>query len=112
MIELDYDETLSLLNRAVAEKGEDYTADDQYFKDGQPHCIVGHVLAYKGLDINSSEYEGEFPYEGMAVHEIRTLYCDEKAMHLLTLVQEYQDEGWYWGEAVNDAKIGTESEDW
>lgn len=112
MIELEYDETVALLDRAVAEMGEDHTAGDQYFKDGQPHCIVGHVLAYKGLDINSSEYGGEFPYEGVAVHGIRTLHCDEKSIDLLTRVQNLQDEGWYWGNAVKDAKIEAESVDW
>lgn len=112
MIELEYDETVALLDRAVAEMGEDHTAGDQYFKDGQPHCIVGHVLAYKGLDINSSEYGGEFPFEGAAVDEIRMLHCDDKSMELLTRVQDFQDEGWYWGNAVEDAKIETESVNW
>lgn len=108
MIELEYDEAVALLDRAVAEQGEEHLAEDHYFKDGEPHCIIGHVLAYKGLDINSSEYEGEFPYEGVGVHRIRGLRCDGRTSRLLSLAQEYQDQGRYWGDAVADAKRKTE----
>lgn len=108
MIELEYDEAVALLDRAVAEQGAEHTAGGIYFEEGRPHCIVGHVLAYKGLDINSDEYEGEFPYENTEVQEIPTLVADEKTMKLLATAQECQDTGGYWGDAVQEAKRVTE----
>lgn len=107
MIELEYDEAVALLDRAVAEQGEDHRADDQYFKGGQPHCIIGHVLAYKGLDVNTPEYGGEFPYEGREVQDLKLLYCDGRTRELLLRAQEYQDQGRYWGDAVREAKRET-----
>lgn len=48
----DYDQTLALLQRAVAEKGEDYSPRGCFYYDEmrEPKCIVGHVLSYIDTD--------------------------------------------------------------
>lgn len=105
LIKLGYDEALALLKRAVAEQGEDHRAADHYFENGQPHCIVGHVLSYKGLDVCTPEYDGEFPFEGRSIGELPVFeWEDQRTRLLLVKAQDYQDCGRYWGDAVREAE--------
>lgn len=71
-----HDETLELLNAAVAKKGEDYVYGSDlvinqfgrpgpschYAWDGKPDCIVGHVLASVGVSLAELHY-GDSPSE-------------------------------------------------
>lgn len=105
-------ETLALLNRAVAEKGEDYrypkgfapfSTDDNlclYRRTDtlQPACIVGHVLSY--LDVLDEAEEGTAA-DDLGV--VRSLF-DSRSQNLLTYVQNHQDEGITWGEAVERSR--------
>jgi hypothetical protein len=57
-IVIDTNRAIKLLEKAVAEKGEDYidprssgVGGCKYVVDGAPSCIVGHVVAYAKPDI-------------------------------------------------------------
>lgn len=115
--ELDYGQAVVFLEKAVAEKGPDFTyhtrelneheratwyaSDDMveegclYFDNGQPSCIVGHVLSYMGYD--------NAPEGAPAQIALTTLgiAMDDETRRLLTDVQRRQDNGIPWGEAVN-----------
>jgi hypothetical protein len=113
-IKITFDEAVELLDRAVAEKGEDYIyprsageAECLYVEDGQPSCIVGHVLFWKGLTLERIE-----SIEGMsafALNDYDWLDLDEKAEALLWKTQSRQDSGVPWGRAVAEAKAETAS---
>lgn len=103
-LKLSYDEALELLNKAVEDKGEDYIYLPPgrdgcvYFNKGKPSCIVGHVLAAKGVkstDLNSA-------YNGSGVTTL-DIAEDERASLLLIQAQLTQDGGEPWGEAVKTA---------
>lgn len=119
MIELGLARTKELLAEAVALKGEDYvyttpegdkgSEDYQpvclYVHGDQPGCIVGHVLHAAGVPLdNLGRYEGDD-----ATVAIRTLIDDETIAsdltvgRLLRAVQDRQDSGIPWGQAVQQA---------
>jgi hypothetical protein len=109
MITLTYDEAVALLNRAVQEKGEDYVyempdgIDGQcmYVVDGAPSCIIGHVYAYAGGDL-----ELLHQCEGVGASVLRdqgVLFADERTLGLLRRAQMRQDSGDSWGVAVEVA---------
>lgn len=106
MRELSYKETKRLLERAVEDKGGDYVyrgADDeggcQYFKEGKPSCLVGHVLNYLGVSPDQVT-EGE-----TAGDELKLLgfELDSRTELLVNKAQRKQDLGYYWDEAVRSA---------
>jgi hypothetical protein len=107
---LSYEEALDLLNRAIAEKGADYvyqrTADDDscaYFKNGEPSCIVGHVLAYKGVT------QEDLPEnKNTAIVIALRIAQDDRTERLLDSAQSYQDTGTPWGDAVKSALEDTQ----
>ena len=109
---IEYAEAVELLQRAVAEKGADYVYDPDsanpgsygcaYFQqDGTPSCLVGHVIAYKGLTKgllgvwNGSDVD--------LLVERGFLDLDERAQWLLANAQNLQDNGKSWGEALDGA---------
>jgi hypothetical protein len=103
---LSYDEALELLYRAIAEKGPDYVYEKTstglgscaYFIDNQPSCIVGHVLAYKGVKPEDLPGRSNTAQIGaLAVGE------DSRTNYLLDMAQVYQDRGVPWGQAVENA---------
>lgn len=101
-------EALDLLERAVQEKGEGHTYNQErhagncyYFEPDsrEPGCIVGHVLSYVGFtaeDAANLEIENkavrrfDFPAPGIAA--------------VLGAAQHSQDDGHTWGEALSDAR--------
>jgi hypothetical protein len=103
---LNYKEAVELLNRAVAEKGEDFvypanrsdpnTPACVYFAEGAPSCIIGHVLAYKGVP--AEKMEGD-PINAAPVVSLHIAQDDSTAC-LLIDAQINQDAGIPWGEAV------------
>jgi hypothetical protein len=109
---LTYDEAVELLERAVKDRGKDYTYPAEllgtncvYFKNGQPSCIVGYVLSYKGVreeDLDS--YENGSSVDGLEITG------DHRAAVLLEWVQAYQDQGISWGESVELAVIRANKE--
>lgn len=113
--EITEQETEKLLANAVADRGEDfvypeewkYGADCQYFlPDGKPACIVGHVLDQLGLtqtNISSVGVYGQlFPAVQINEHLAHTgIAFTKDAVDLLVFVQNRQDRGVPWGDAVD-----------
>lgn len=111
-----YDETLAELRKIVAEKGEDFVyygnPDDQddiscyYVKDGQPDCIVGHLLVNLGVELELLDHN-----DGIGQGFARTVLADlknyvsfdEKTVSLLAAAQIYQDRHETWGESLQKA---------
>jgi hypothetical protein len=114
-------EVVELLNRAVAEKGADYEypragGECFYFEpDGTPSCLIGNVLAQKGVkledfvviedgqpwDLNS----GESVFSLDAYGFIKTT---GETQDILTRAQRMQDDGYSWGEALDLATMGVD----
>lgn len=116
---LDGKGAIGLLRLVVFEKGADFVYEKVSrdgvllcvnFSDGQPSCIVGHVLANLGvsgevadrLDISGSYTPGEVA----TVLEKRKYewQLDDDAVGILYTAQGRQDEGASWGEALADAE--------
>lgn len=110
---MDVNETLELLERAVAEKGPDHVYQQhtevgdgdgamcRYANpDGTPDCIVGYVLSYVGL-LGS----GAHLWEGLAgsLLVVQKNFTVE-AIQILLEAQITQDNGKPWGEALEAAK--------
>lgn len=112
-----YEETLRALNETVREKGYKHTYQRRGVVgycynvwQGQPDCIVGHVLIRLGVpiewfDVDSRENDG--------VGDVcKALYLqdlfefEEDAKDLLGYTQAAQDNGTPWGEAVTRAHLG------
>lgn len=105
------EEALELLRRAVDERGEDHVAERyvtapevencRYFSPtGEPDCIVGHVLHYKGAT------PSEVP-EFVGVHTLVTrgvLLAPEGVVAVLAEAQGTQDVGKSWGCALDCAE--------
>lgn len=105
---------MSLLERAVAEKGEDYIYDRYemgscaYFVGGKPACIVGHVFHYKGMTAEQfKRLADEDGYPNTArvrvLAETGLIDTDDSTLRLLDLVQLAQDDGNTWGVSLAEA---------
>lgn len=122
-IELTYDRAVELLDRAVAEKGEEYVyeipyspGECAYFHDERPGCIVGHVLAYAGLERDDLRGRESLTFPGAlrgdlnvmagpdSLAEYGVLSADDRTVTLLAEAQSKQDEGTPWYDAVEVAK--------
>jgi hypothetical protein len=115
---LTYDEAVSLLDRAVAEKGADYVYPDdekqgnkfgfpqcQYrTEDDKPSCIIGYVGNYLGVLDQFSEGE-----PGVSVLRDAGYTFDYRTDDLLNEAQSQQDAGMPWGKSVDAAKAFAES---
>lgn len=120
---IDVNETLELLERAVAERGEDFLYPTKHVDDGAwrgngtsnshstacryaradnraPACIVGQVLAYRGLLDLERIREGVDAREQVVIMERFT----PTAIDILAEAQGLQDTGATWGEALGGAR--------
>jgi hypothetical protein len=104
-----------LIEGAVALKGEDYvyprreTSEDEigwggcdYIRDGQPSCIVGHVLVAAGVDPTALSLE-----EGQSAWTVTARLLPEWGTDIqraLDSAQSAQDQGMTWGEALEAFK--------
>lgn len=107
-----YEDVLPIIKAIVEAKGPDYVYEkvndrcvylDQF---GNPSCLVGYFLAYQSLiyhlaphqyeDEGASNVLGTLDYEEIASF-------DEDATDFLQVVQEKQDSGVPWGQAVEFA---------
>lgn len=120
---LSFDEANTLLDQFVTEKGADYVYPgagfacvyfERDYSDSPPltldhtivpSCIVGHVLAAKGVEYSDLEREGT---ESNNVAGVLHEQADSKTKTLLAWAQEYQDEGVPWGRAVAKAREDVE----
>lgn len=110
---LKTDEVTKVLDRLVAEKGDiafNSRESGCYYRtpEGEPLCIVGHVLAelepeffqalnterngLNGTNFDALSYEGEY------------VTAQEHARILLVEAQFHQDNGLTWAESVERAK--------
>jgi hypothetical protein len=123
MIELTWTKVNELLDAAVAEKGADYVYQDpdgrrggevdedgcpaavtcRYVHGDKPGCIVGNVLHRAGVSLSAlRDEEGVGAYNSM----FERLYVSmpTHASDLLAHVQDRQDVGVPWGDAVREAR--------
>lgn len=121
-----YEETLAMLKSAVALKGEDfvyygdpdncYDSACYYVKNGEPDCIVGHVLVEVGVKPEDLSFGGRYGH-GFAGSVVSMLEEDGvvafpgKAKALLISVQSRQDVHRPWGESLANAKLVVEGDD-
>jgi alkylhydroperoxidase/carboxymuconolactone decarboxylase family protein YurZ len=123
---LSYEDAVLGLKKALAVKGEDYVYERPTFElndgitinacayftpEGQPSCIVGHVMADLGHTIDdlaeTVTMAGDHTFNtgstaGM-VMDYLGYEIDEKTRSLLSIAQDYQDSGNPWGHAVETA---------
>jgi len=130
---------LDLLERAVNEKGADYidpNASDGLGScayadmEGNPLCIVGHVLSYAGMELTPGVlvdpqeagmyYDEDYDKERLANYAFGTgrgvgmLYANDDdvilpatdwdVIDILAVAQKVQDNGKSWGAALAEAK--------
>jgi hypothetical protein len=110
-VEISLDEAKGLLSRAVEEKGDLYTyeqVDNQclYFnpETKAPSCLVGHVLAYKGITfdgLDASEANNSTDVHDLV--EAGVIRTNLETEYLLSLAQDQQDSGATWGRALKTA---------
>jgi hypothetical protein len=113
-VEITLDEAKELLARAVKEKGDNFVYQPirtsghpqcAYFtpEDGAPSCLVGHVLAYKGLTHEDLDATNSGVTEVQDLVEEGHIRVDNETLALLTVAQVEQDQGQTWGRAVEEA---------
>lgn len=97
-------EARELLTRAVEEMGAEYVYPDpghcRYFNDdGTPSCLVGHVLAYKGVAAVTfaDRIDNETTVDGLRSW---MLTADDRTARALRAAQAKQDSGEDWGTAL------------
>jgi len=106
------EQAIELLERVVADAGQDYiyptyATSCVYVKDGAPSCIVGKALALAGIDLDLIAQLDGHNDEVVSAYAIPTYFPDlvsVEVAELLQVVQNHQDNGWTWGEALADAK--------
>jgi hypothetical protein len=126
-VEITKAEAEELLARAVKERGKRHVYRHPvvpgygelcvYFnpEDGAPSCIVGHVLAYKGLSLDSL-VQGDINLNTYAavgtLIDLDVIKVDSETQALLEIAQSEQDSGMPWGRAVKEARetCGTRAE--
>jgi hypothetical protein len=114
-VEITLDEAKALLARAVEERGADHvykmlTIDDAalcaYFDPATkaPSCIVGQVLAYKGVTYDDMFAQDKNVYASAGtLIDTKFVKADNETRALLEIVQSEQDAGMTWGRAVEEA---------
>jgi hypothetical protein len=115
-VHLTLDLAKQLVERAIAEKGEDYVylppggrvgepcLNWHLQPDGQmvPGCIVGHVWHYLGFT-NEDTGQGDAKHVLGYLEGYDHLTYTEDAADFLYAVQDQQDRGVPWGEAYKEA---------
>lgn len=116
-IDITYDKALEALNAAVAERGADFVYPDeerhegvtcQYRKpDGTGSCIVGMALILLGVpaeEIPAWGTPGQSSFDLLwELRERGIITFDRAASDLFSEVQDRQDCGTPWGQAVTEA---------
>jgi hypothetical protein len=114
---LTRDKAIELLERAVAEKGEDFVYTSpvrgsgvcQYIDDSNnPSCIVGHAFKYLSDELGNHDIFAELnEHEGSSAHDIVLpgVTITPKASMVLAIAQDVQDSMEYtWGNALERAR--------
>lgn len=95
---------LRLMEAMVNKMGEEYVYDAEdgchYVREGQPSCIVGHVLAEAGVPLDMiQQHEGR---SALVMVPDLTSWGDKHAPIILALdeAQHAQDHGNTWGDVL------------
>lgn len=113
MLTLDF--AKEVIRAKVEEYGTKHFVKDRYAVNGEPHCIVGRVLAEYGVPVEELERIEEMPAYSLAkgqnmwssttkgyVHKDGlNIEIEPEALLLLNKVQESQDELNNWSETLN-----------
>lgn len=104
-VDLSLDDAKTLLAGAVEKKGREfrYTRTTPTYFDpetGECSCLVGYVLAEKGITSLPPDLNGADVY---ALVRCGVLRVDEETQHLLETAQTEQDQGQTWGGALDEA---------
>lgn len=110
-----FDETVGLL-REIIRGNEEFVYRDTskgdwsqcvYQKDGEPSCLVGHLLHRLGVTVEMlSDFDGWGYCAVTAILDLRAqglMEFDQRSELLLSLVQRKQDNGITWGAALEDS---------
>lgn len=106
MREVGRNEVLDLLTEVVAEAGPDfvYKSPGQYCRyeyKGQPSCLVGRVLNRLGVPVEAlAGLDEDYPAVNDVDFVSLGLSLPDDAVIALQAVQEWQDEGNKWGDAL------------
>ena len=117
MIEMNYDETVTILSDIVEEFGPETVYQKKgegrcvYTHNGQPDCLVGKFLARVGVPIERLE-AADKPHGATtsadtlleALEMEGVLRVDRLAHYLLAEVQYRQDGSEAWGDALRQAQ--------
>lgn len=99
-VRIDYTEAVSLLFRAVAERGGQHRAVGRYFNSaGAPDCLIGVVLSYKGITAARIGPGNNCQAVG-ALAEAGIIDVADDTLILLSIAQVCQDRGVEWGEIL------------
>lgn len=117
---IDVDGALALLDRALADHGEDHIYSDgpsnircTYAYEGRPSCIVGHAMHFAGVAVAQLEAldgrDGGSGVDWLYKNGELPLAVTRGAARVLQVAQEAQDGGYAWGLAVERARVVAES---
>lgn len=87
------------IRKLVNEFGEDHTAEGLYVKDGEPECIVGHVVARLTPDVKLPEHTGILGLAG----RLEAAGYTRSAIVVLHAAQDAQDKPQTWGHSLTAA---------
>lgn len=111
--QIDAQRALDLLEKAVAERGEEYVYQPVWFpgrselscvyvdQDEQPSCIVGMALTLHGIPAETLARVNDFAADCLPTEWVTT-----EAAYILRHAQRLQDRGLAWGAAVRNARSG------
>lgn len=127
-IKISFSQALDLAQMAVADKGEDYIYQRPYFistpihpsiregggtalcayydADGDPSCIVGHILHAMGVQLDPRHTANFSSVLELTMRRVISL--DPKTKLFLTELQNHQDCGYSWGDALRFAQARAE----
>jgi hypothetical protein len=112
---IDMGTALDLLAAAVRHRGAEFIYQPvwveepryltcRYATGGAPDCIVGHALAYAGIDIAVLEALNDDVVEDLYIQGRFPCSVTLGALAVLRRAQQSQDGGCPWGEVLNHAE--------
>lgn len=112
---LNLERAKQLAAEVVAEFGPDYVYENpyrgtdlerstcQYVHDGEPGCLVAHILQRHGVKLDALEaHEGD-DAQGV-LHKVLGIHRESTISGYLNRLQRQQDEGHTWGAALASAE--------
>lgn len=108
---IDGPEALRLLREVVGERPDFVYAPPvgsnetcMYVWQGQPSCVVAHVLVRAGYDIDTIANLDPWGLIDSARSHVRAVRVNDEAAQILTVAQTTQDNSAAWSEALDAAE--------